>query len=72
MNSDRFNIENGPDTVRLNLTRTLLCDAGMWRCQIRTESESDEYLAENNLFVRTNVTMIGSPIQRDIELMIIG
>ena len=70
--NDRFNIENGPDIVRLNLTHTLLSDAGMWKCQIRTESESDEYLVDNNIFVRTNITTIGSPIQSDIELMIIG
>ena len=72
MENDRFNIENGPDIVRLNLTHTLLSDAGMWKCQIRTESESDEYLVDNNIFVRTNITTIGSPIQSDIELMIIG
>ena len=72
MDNDRFNIENGPNIVRLNLTRTLLSDAGMWRCQIRTESESDEYMSDNNIFVRTNITMIGLPIQREIELMIIG
>jgi hypothetical protein len=72
VNNDRFNLENGPDIVRLNLSRTLLGDAGMWRCNIRTESESDEYQVDNNIFVRTNIATIGSPIQSDIELIIIG
>ena len=65
-------IENGPDIVRLNLSRTLLSDAGMWRCGIRTESELDQYVVNNEAFVRTNVTTIGAPIQHDFELLIIG
>ena len=66
----RFNLENGPDIVRLNLSRTLLGDAGIWRCDIRTKS--DQYITNNGSLVRTNITVIGAPIQHDIELIIIG
>ena len=70
MENARFNLENGPDIVRLNLSHTLLSDAGIWRCDIRTES--DRYIVNNGSLVRTNDTVIDAPIQRDIELIIIG
>ena len=70
MDNARFNLENGPDIVRLNLSHTLLSDAGMWRCDIRTES--DQYIVSNGSLVQTNVTTIGAPKQHDIELIIIG
>ena len=70
--NDRFNLENGPNTVRLNLNRTLPSDAGIWRCNIRTESEQDNIIVNNGRLVPTNITVIGEPIQHDIELIIIG
>ena len=70
MDSTRFNLENGPDIVRLNLSRTLLSDTGMWRCDIKTESEQD--IVNNGKIVPTNITVIGERIQHDIELIIIG
>ena len=56
--------------MRLNLNRTLPSDAGMWRCDIRTES--DAYVVNNGILVQTNIVAIGEPIQHDIELIIIG
>ncbi|MCG8626740.1 MAG: immunoglobulin domain-containing protein [Proteobacteria bacterium] len=70
MDNNRVNIENGPNIVRLNINRTLPSDAGMWRCDIRTES--DTYVVNNGVLVQTDVTVIGQPIQHDIELIIIG
>ena len=70
MDNARYDLENGPNIVRLNLSRTLLSDAGMWRCDIRTESE--RYIVNNGSLIQANVTVIGVPIQRDIELIIIG
>ena len=72
VNNARIDLEHGPDIVRLNLSRTLLSDAGMWRCDIRTESESDQYVVDSNVFVRSNISLIGAPIQRNIELIIVG
>jgi hypothetical protein len=66
----RHSLENGPENVRLNFTRTVLSDAGTWRCDIRTES--DQYVVSNGSLVRMDSSTIGTPIQRDIELMIIG
>ena len=70
MKNARFNLENGPDIVRLNLSLTILSDAGIWRCDIRTES--DQYIVNNGILVQTNIITIGAPIQHDIELIIIG
>ena len=70
MDNARYDLENGLDIVRLNSNRTLLSDAGMWRCDIRTES--DQYIENNGNLVQGNVTVIGAPIQRDIKLIIIG
>ena len=70
MSNTRFNLESGLDIVRLNLSRTILSDAGIWRCDIRTES--DQYVVNNGILVQTNITTIGAPIQHDIELIVIG
>ena len=57
--------------MRLNFTRTNQCDAGMWRCDIRTKS--DKHLVSNaGELVQLDSTTIGTPIQHDIELIIIG
>ena len=66
----RYHLEGRPDIVRLNLSHTILSDTGIWRCNIRTES--DRYIVNNGSLVQTNVTVIGAPVQRDIELIIIG
>jgi hypothetical protein len=68
--TSRYSLENGPEIVRLNFTRTNVSDAGMWRCEIRTES--DQYVVSNGSLIRMDPKTIGIPIQRDIELMIIG
>ena len=70
MDNARYDLENGPEIVRLNLSHTILSDAGMWRCNITTES--DQYLVNNGSLVGINATVIGAPIQHDIELIIIG
>ena len=49
MDSSRYSLQNGPDIVRLNFTHTLLSDAGMWRCNIRTES--DQHVVSNGSLV---------------------
>lgn len=69
--SPRHSLENRPEIVRLNFTRTILSDAGMWRCDVRTES--DQYIVNDaGSLIQMDPTMIGSPIQHDIELIIIG
>ena len=69
MDNARYDLENGPD-VRLNFTHTILSDAGVWTCDVRVESDQDLILDGN--LVRSNSTVIGVPLQHDLELIIIG
>ena len=39
MKNARFSIENGPEVVRLNFTRVLMSDMGVWRCNVTVESQ---------------------------------
>ena len=39
MDSTRYDLENGPDIVRLNLSRTVLSDNGVWICELVVRSE---------------------------------
>ena len=70
MNNARYSLENGPTFVRLNFTRTILSDTGVWTCDIRVESE--RYIVSNRKLIRTDPTIIGIPIQLAIQLTVIG
>ena len=37
----RYDLENGPDFVRLNLSRTILSDNGVWICELIVRSETE-------------------------------
>ena len=67
LDNSRYNLENGPDTVRLNITNSVMNDTGMWRCEIKVESE-----VSNDDLILTRRTMIGAPLQHDIQLTVIG
>ena len=65
----RYDLENGPDVVRLNFTRTIPSDSGIWRC--RVFSESDQYVVSSGRLVQQDSDLIGEMIV-DIQLTIIG
>ena len=46
----RYDLENGPDFVRLNFAHTILGDTGTWRCEIRVVSGQD--VVSNGSFTR--------------------
>ena len=56
--------------MRLNFTRTILSDAGVWMCNVRVESE--RYHVSNGSLIREDSGIIGVPIQLIIELTIVG
>ena len=66
----RYNLEDGPEIVRLNFTRTVLSDGGVWVCAIRVTSRQD--VVSNGSLVQQDPTVIGTPIVRNIQLNIIG
>ena len=69
MENARYNLDNGPDIVRLNFTLTILSDNGIWKCRVLTESE--QYIVSGGQLVRQDSDAIGE-LTVDIQLTIIG
>ena len=71
MSDSRYHLENGPDTVRLNIANTSLYDSGMWQCEITVESE--QHIVNNGKLLNISDPMlIGAPINRKLQVVIIG
>ena len=71
MDNARYDLENGPDIVRLNFTHTTLDDTGVWRCIATVRSVSHFVSAEGKLVLGQEM-VIGSPLSYDIQLTVIG
>ena len=69
MDNARYDLENGPEIVRLNFTQTSPSDNGIWRCRVFTES--DQYVVSGGQLVQQDLGIIGEVIV-DIQLTIIG
>ena len=69
MDNVRYDLENGPEIVRLNFTRTILSDNGIWKCRVFTESE--QYVVSGGQLVQQDLDLIGE-FTVDIQLIIIG
>ena len=69
MDNARYDLENGPDVVRLNFTWTILSDNGIWRCRVFTES--DQYVVSGGRLVQQDSSLVDEVIM-DIQLTIIG
>ena len=65
----RYDLENGPYIVRLNFTRTILNDSGIWRCDVLVVS--GQVIVSDRSLIPQNPSVIGAPIVRDIQLTII-
>ena len=70
MDNARYDLQNGPEIVRLNFARTILGDTGTWRCDICVISSQN--IVSNGSLVSQDPTVIGAPIVHDIQLTIIG
>ena len=70
MNGARYNLESGPQIVRLNLTQTTFKDSGTWKCELIVESEY--YGVSNGRLSPFDSSVIGEPLEVDIQLTIIG
>ena len=71
MDNARYDIESGTEVVRLNFTRTILSDTGMWTCEVTVRSERHIVSNEGNL-VAGAVAVIGTPIQHAFMVTVIG
>ena len=70
MDNARFDLENGRGIVRLNFTHTIMSDNGVWRCNVTVRS--DKYVASDGNLVLEQREVIGTPLQYDIQLTVIG
>ena len=70
MDNVRYDLENGPDIVRLNITHTTLNDSGIWSCDVTVRS--DKYIASEGRMVLVNQTVLGTQIHHDIQLTVSG
>ena len=69
MNTGRYTLDNGPD-VRLNFSQTIMSDAGIWVCDVRVMLV--QTAVSNGSLIEVDSTVIGAPIIRNIQLIIIG
>ena len=71
MDSTRYDLENGPDIVRLNLSRTSLSDNGVWVCELVVISER-HVVNNGGVLVKGALAMIGTPLRHQFRLTVIG
>ena len=71
MDDTRFKLENGSDTVRLNFTRTILSDSGVWTCELVVRSERHVVSNQGQLLL-AGQAVIGTPLRRQFMLTVIG
>ena len=70
MDNAQYDIESGRDIVRLNFTHTIMSDNGVWRCNVTVRS--DKYVVSDGNLVLEQQGIIGTPLQHDIQLTVIG
>ena len=69
MDNARYDLENGPQFIRLNFTHTIPSDSGIWKCWVLVESEQD--IVIDGQLVRRDLSPIGQ-VMVDVELVVIG
>ena len=69
MDNARYDLDNGPNVVELNITHTLSSDTGMWLCEAIVRSE--RYVASNGTLVLVEQAIIGTPIQHQLMVIVI-
>ena len=65
----KYDLENGPEIVRLNFTNTIMEDNGLWKCVVTVTS--GRYIVISGNLVFQDQANIGS-ITRNIQLTVIG
>ena len=70
MDNDRYDLESGRDIVRLNFTRTILGDTGIWTCDVTVRSQ--RHIVSNGRLVLGETAVIGSPIRHEFMVTVIG
>ena len=71
MDSARYDLENGPHVVRLNLSQTILSDSGVWICEVVVRSERHVVTSQGEL-VLIELAVVGAPLRHHFMLTVIG
>ena len=71
MDNARYDLNNGPDVVRLNFTRTILNDSRVWICELVVRSERHVVTSEGELMLGGQA-VIGTPLRHQFMLTVIG
>ena len=66
----RYRLDSGPEVVRLNFTRTIMEDNGIWRCEVTVRSERHA-LGSDRRLVLVAPELIGTLTQKFL-LTVIG
>ena len=69
MDNARYDLDNGPAVVQLNLTHTILSDNGVWRCEVVVTSQ--QHVPSGGRLVQLDPAPIGI-LTIDIQLTVIG
>ena len=71
MDNDRYDLESDWDVVRLNFTRTISSDAGIWTCDVVVRSQR-HVVSDGRLVLGETAAVIGSPIRHEFMVNVIG
>ena len=71
MDNAHYDLENGTAIVRLNFTRTIASDNGMWTCEVVVRSERYIVDSEGEL-VRGGLAVIGNILRHRFIVTVIG
>ena len=69
-NNARYDLKNGPDSVRLNISNMSFMDAGVWTCDIHVMSE--HYVVNNGHLIMEKSTVVGTRIENAIHVTVIS
>ena len=70
MDDARYDLENGPEIVRLNFTNASLVDSGCWKCNITVISE--QWVVDKGVLVMATSTVVGEPDVSSIQLTVVS
>ena len=70
LDNARYDLEDGPEVIRLSFTRTIEADDGEWACRVRV-ADTDVSVVQNNELVIQPTANIGTETVR-ITLTVVG